>query len=255
MAKRIKSLHTDLFDEAVAEFCHAARAVALTGAGISVESGIPDFRSPGGLWSVFQPDEFATIEVFLHAPEKAWKLYRALGETLIDKRPGAAHQALADLEKAGRLQAVITQNIDCLHTKAGNRNVIEVHGEHQHLHCLQCEFQRPFKHADLADGPVPRCSECAYPLKPNIVLFGELVRDLQRIEQLLDQTDLLLVIGTSAQVYPVASFPYTVRSNGGRIYEFNTEETGLTPTADFFVRGKAGTTVAAFVHAVLQHEG
>ncbi len=255
MAKRIKSLHTDLFDEAVAEFCHAARPVALTGAGISVESGIPDFRSPGGLWSVFRPDEFATVEVFLHAPERAWKLYRALGETLIDKRPGAAHRALADLEKAGRLQAVITQNIDGLHTKGGSRNVIEVHGEHQHLHCLRCESRRPFVTTDLADGPVPRCSQCAYPLKPNIVLFGELVRDMEKVELLLNETDLLMVIGTSAQVYPVASFPYAVREKGGRIYEFNTEETGLTPTADFFVRGKAGTTVEAFVQAVLQHEG
>jgi len=255
MAKRIKSLHTDLFDEAVALFCHATRPVALTGAGISVESGIPDFRSPGGLWSVFRPDEFATLEVFLRDPEKAWKLYRALGEALIDKEPGSAHKALADLERAGRLQAVITQNIDGLHEKAGSRNVLEVHGEHQHLQCLRCHFLRPFEQKDLFEGPVPVCSDCTFPLKPNIVLFGELVREMERIEAILDRADLLLVIGTSAQVYPVASFPYAVKANGGTIYEFNLEETGLTHAGDFFIRGKAGTTVPAFVQAVLQQEG
>ncbi len=255
MAKRIKSLHTDLFDEAVALFCHASRPVALTGAGISVESGIPDFRSPGGLWSVFRPDEFATLEVFLQDPGKAWKLYRALGEALIDKEPGAAHKALAELERAGGLQAVITQNIDGLHTKAGSQKVLEVHGEHQNLQCVRCESVRPLEQEDLSEGPVPVCSDCAFPLKPNIVLFGELVREMQRIETLLESCDLLLVIGTSAQVYPVASFPYIVKSNGGKIYEFNTEETALTASGDFFIRGKAGTTVPAFVQAVLQQEG
>jgi len=250
IGKRIK-LGVDRLDEPAEHYLQSLHPVALTGAGISVESGIPDFRSPGGLWSILQPDEYATIDVFRENPDKAWRLYRALGEGLIDKSPGPAHNALARLEEAGRLEALITQNIDGLHSRAGSRRVLEVHGEHQNLHCLSCGFLRPFTAQDLQPGPVPRCPGCGAPLKPNIVLFGELVREMPAIEETLRRCDLLLVIGTSAQVYPVASFPHEIIRRGGLIYEFNTEETPLTHMADFFFEGKAGQTVPALVDAVL----
>lgn len=241
----------DPLDEAAETYLQARYPVALTGAGISVESGIPDFRSNGGLWTVFRPEEYATIEAFTRSPEKAWELYRALGATLIGKEPGAAHKALAKLEKTEQLEAIITQNIDGLHSRAGSRKVLEVHGEHQNLHCLQCGFVRPFRQADLKDGPPPACSKCGYPLKPNIVLFGEMVREMPEIDEILARCDLLLVIGTSAQVYPVASFPYVVHRQGGVIFEFNMAPTPLTHSADFFFEGTAGASVPALVKAVL----
>ena len=250
IGRRIR-VGVDRLDEAAEHYRQSRCPVALTGAGISVESGIPDFRSPGGLWSVFRPDEYATVQAFRSDPEKAWRLYRALGEGLIDKAPSPAHKALAELENSGRLEAVITQNIDGLHSRAGSRRVLEVHGEHQNLQCLGCGFVRPFTSRDLQPGPVPLCLECRMPLKPNIVLFGELVREMAAIEATLRKCDLLLVIGTSAQVYPVASFPYEVIRRGGLVYEFNKEETPLTHVADFFFEGKAGQTVPALAKTLL----
>ncbi len=241
----------DPLDEAAEAYREARHPVALTGAGISVESGIPDFRSAGGLWTIFRPEEYATIETFNQTPGKAWRLYRALGTALVGKEPSAAHLALARLETAGHLKAVITQNIDGLHSRAGSRRVLEVHGEHQNLHCLGCGSVRPVERVDLEDGPPPTCAKCGYPLKPNIVLFGEMVRQMPEIDEILGQCDLLLVIGTSAQVYPVASFPYVVHRHSGLIYEFNKAPTPLTNLADFFFEGKAGASVPALVKAVL----
>jgi NAD-dependent deacetylase len=249
-----KTIHPerDPVDEAAETYREARYPVALTGAGISVDSGIPDFRSPGGLWTVFRPEEYATIETFTEDPAKAWQLYRALGAGLVDKQPSAAHFALAELESADHLKAVITQNIDGLHSQAGSRNVLEVHGEHQNVHCMACGFKRPFEQADLEEGPPPKCSKCGYPLKPNIVLFGEMVRKMPEIDEMLAPCDLLMVIGTSAQVYPVASFPYMVHRRGGLIYEFNKAPTALTHSADFFFEGSAGTSVPALAKAVLK---
>jgi NAD-dependent deacetylase len=241
----------DTLDEAADLYRQARHPVALTGAGISVESGIPDFRSDHGLWTVFRPEEYATIEAFTRTPDKAWRLYRALGAGLVGKQPSPAHLALAKLESADELEAIITQNIDGFHSRAGSRKVLEVHGEHQNLHCLSCGFTRPFQQTDLDEGPTPRCSKCGYPLKPNIVLFGEMVREMPKVDESLASCDLLLVIGTSAQVYPVASFPYVVHRQGGLIYEFNVAPTRLTHSADFFFEGKAGTSVPALAHAVL----
>jgi len=250
MAKTIHPVR-DSFAEPAGLYRQARCPVALTGAGISVESGIPDFRSDTGLWRIFRPEEYATIEAFTGSPPKAWRLYRALGTGLIDKQPGPGHLALAELETANKLEGVITQNIDGLHSRAGSRKVLEVHGEHQHLHCLTCGFLRPFQSSDLEDGPPPACSQCGYPLKPNIVLFGEMVRQMPQIDELLARCDLLMVIGTSAQVYPVASFPYVVHHRGGLIYEFNTAPTPLTHSADFFFEGKAGASLPALAKVVL----
>jgi NAD-dependent deacetylase len=217
-----------LLAEALERFQGAKKAAALTGAGISVESGIPDFRSPGGLWTVFAPGEYAGIDVFLNDPEKGWELYRALGRTLEGKAPNPAHEALARLEAAGRLRGVVTQNVDGLHQAAGSERVIEMHGDHQHLKCLQCGGLEPVDEAILHTEVVPRCRRCDYPLKPNVVLFGEAVRGMEEIDGLLEGCDLLLVIGTSAQVYPAAGLPARVKEQGGLLYEFNVEPTALT---------------------------
>ena len=218
------NMDTAPFEQAAQWLRAARKAVALTGAGISVGSGIPDFRSPGGLWAVFSPEEYATIEVFHRRPDKAWELFRALGKVLLGKQPNAAHRALAELEHLGRLQGIVTQNIDNLHQQAGSNRVFEIHGDHQHLHCLHCHDMIPAVPEHYQTTEVPRCGHCGFPLKPNVVLFGEAVRDLDAIHAFIADCDLLLVIGTSAQVYPAAALPSQVRQNGGRIIECNQEQ-------------------------------
>jgi NAD-dependent deacetylase len=243
--------------QAAARFTTASRAVALTGAGISVGSGIADFRSPGGLWSIFSPDEYATLEVFLDNPQKAWQLYREMGRSLLGKKPNRAHRVLAELEGDGLLKGVITQNVDNLHQAAGSRKVLEIHGDHQHLHCLQCGHVTPVTEDLYHTEGVPACHTCSYPYKPNVVLFGESVRSLHAIEELLTNCDLLLVIGTSAQVYPAAGFPELVKQQGGLIYEFNQDQAlsvpgsrSTMPLSDFFFQGDLAKTLPMFGEAV-----
>lgn len=256
MVKKV-DLENEYFDEAVGDFLDCKKACALTGAGISVESGIPDFRSPGGLWSIFDPQEYATIQAFINTLEKAWKLYREVAKTIEPAEPNAAHTGLAKLEEKGLLKGVITQNIDNLHQKGGSKNVIEVHGDHQHLHCLKCSFIRDINESDVTSEDIPKCENCDYPLKPNVVLFGEPIKYVSEIEELINGCDCLLIVGTSAQVYPVAGFPAIVKQNNGYIFEFNLEKTVLTsgmqfgffPTesiTDYFFSGKASSTVGSF---------
>ncbi len=201
----------------------AGSVVALTGAGISVPSGIPDFRSPGtGLWENVDPMEVAHIDVFRRDPERFWHFYGDRFQSLEDKRPNAAHEALAALEGAGLLQAVITQNIDQLHAQAGTRELVEVHGTIAHSSCVRCgaRFQIPEVRArQAADrGGVPRC-DCAAALKPDVVLFGEYLppQALARAERLAENADLMICIGSSLEVYPVAQLPLLTLRAGGRL--------------------------------------
>lgn len=197
--------------------------VALTGAGISVPSGIPDFRSPGtGLWENVDPMEVAHIDAFHRDPERFWSFYGDRFQTLEDKQPNGAHLALATLERAGRLHAVITQNIDRLHAKAGTRELIEVHGTIDHSSCLACGGVYPL--ADVRarqrddQAGVPRC-DCGLPLKPDVVLFGEYlpVDALRRAEELAAGADLMLCVGSSLEVYPVADLPALTLASGGQL--------------------------------------
>jgi NAD-dependent deacetylase len=201
----------------------AGSVVALTGAGISVPSGIPDFRSPGtGLWENVNPMEVAHIDVFRRDPERFWSFYGERFQTLEEKRPNRAHWALAALEQAGLLDAVITQNIDQLHRRAGTRELIEVHGTIAHSSCLRCGARYPLPDVrarqEADERRVPRC-DCGEPLKPDVVLFGEYlpVDALARAEELAAGADLLLCIGSSLEVYPVAQLPFVTLGAGGRI--------------------------------------
>jgi len=237
----------------------ARRVTALTGAGISVESGIPDFRSPGGLWSVFDPMEYGTLSCFLEDPEKAWTLYRTLGVTLSDKSPNPAHRALANLESAGVLAGIVTQNIDGLHQAAGSRRVFEIHGEAKHLQCLRCRVCQPLLPAHFEPGPVPCCPACGSPLKPNIVLFEEPVRSLREITAFVRESDLMLVAGTSAEVAPAALLPEDVLGRGGSVVEMNLEPTQLTEGGlgrnGFFVQGSLGAALPLLAAAVRARAG
>jgi NAD-dependent deacetylase len=197
--------------------------IALTGAGISVPSGIPDFRSPGtGLWHNVDPTEIAHIDVFRRDPQRFWQFYGDRFHTLEHKQPNRAHEALVVLERAGMLDAVITQNIDQLHARAGSRELVEVHGTIAHSSCLRCRVRyalREVRERQTADaGGVPRC-DCGAPLKPDVVLFGEyLPQDaLARAEQLAAAADLMLCVGSSLEVYPVAELPQLTLAGGGKI--------------------------------------
>jgi NAD-dependent deacetylase len=220
----------ELFAEPARIIAGARKAVAITGAGISVESGVPDFRSPGGLWETFDPQIWRTLE---------------------GTEPNAGHRALAELEDRGILKTVITQNVDGLHQKAGSRCVIEVHGGHFRVECLQCGADFPVGEEHVRGTGVPRCGNCGFQLKPTVVLFGAAIRGYGEIEDALAGCDVLLVVGTSAQVYPVASFPRRVKSGGGVVLEFNREETPLTGScADYLFRGSAGASLPAIVGAL-----
>ncbi len=201
----------------------ARSVVALTGAGISVPSGIPDFRTPGtGLWENVNPMEVAHIDVFRGNPERFWHFYGHRFQSLEAKAPNRAHELLVELEQAGRLDAVITQNIDRLHERAGTRRLVEMHGTISHSSCLRCGARyeladvRSRLAADLRG--VPRC-DCGDPLKPDVVLFGEYLPAgaLARAEELARGADLLLCIGSSLEVYPVAQLPAVTLSRGGRV--------------------------------------
>ena len=201
----------------------ADSVVALTGAGISVPSGIPDFRSPGtGLWENVDPMEVAHIDVFRRDPERFWHFYGDRFHTLEHKEPNGAHLALAELERRGHLDAVVTQNIDRLHRKAGTGELVEVHGTIDHSSCLSCGARYPL--ADVRDrlaadpAGVPRC-DCAQALKPDVVLFGEFLDEqaLERAFALAAGADVLLCIGSSLEVYPIAQLPELTRQAGGDV--------------------------------------
>jgi NAD-dependent protein deacetylase/lipoamidase len=208
----------------LAELVREARSVvALTGAGISVPSGIPDFRTPEtGVWANVDPMEVAHIDAWRADPVRFWQFYGERFQTLEGKRPNGAHRALVELERRGHLDAVVTQNIDRLHRRAGSRDVVEVHGSIEHASCLACGGR--FALADVRrrgagdpDG-VPRC-DCGAPLKPGVVLFGEWLPQaaLDRASALAAGADLLLCIGSSLEVHPVAQLPALTRAGGGAV--------------------------------------
>ncbi len=223
-------------------------AVALTGAGISVESGIPSFRGAHGLWTRYNPMEYAHIESFLTNPAKVWKLLRELEDIIAKARPNPAHLALAALEKMGRLQGIITQNVDNLHQEAGSRHVIEFHGNARRFVCLRCG--RSFDPKTLDFSQLPLYCPCEGLIKPDIVFFGEEipVAANQAAFELAEACDLMLVIGTSAAVMPANYLPYTAKNHGAKIIEINPETTELTRRlTDFYFDDSASQVLSEAV--------
>jgi NAD-dependent protein deacetylase/lipoamidase len=225
--------------------------VVLTGAGISTESGIPDFRSADGVWRKYDPIEYATIDAFLADPGKVWDFYARRLEALADAKPNDGHHALAELERRGWVEAVITQNVDGLHSEAGSRTVIEVHGSIRTAVCLACDATVSYDDA-LARLPVPACPDCGRPLKPNVVMFGELLPPaaIDRSVRLAAEAGLLLVVGSSLEVYPVAGLPLETLAAGGKLALVNRGQTELDGSADFRLDAGAGETLAALARAL-----
>ena len=218
--------------------------VALTGAGVSTESGIPDFRSEGGLWSEFDPLDYGSIESFRRDPVRIWEFYGRRFAFLVDAKPNEAHRALAELEARGLLDAVVTQNIDLLHERAGNRNVLEMHGSIRRAICLECGAHEPLDGvlAQLESAPAPRCPRCDAVLKPDVVFFGELLPPgaLERASELARRARLLLVVGSSLEVQPVAALPFETLAAGGSLAIVNRGPTALDEHADLRLDGNAG---------------
>jgi NAD-dependent deacetylase len=202
----------------------ASSAVILTGAGISVPSGIPDFRTPGkGLWEKVNPMEVAHIDVFRREPDRFWHFYGQRFASLKDVQPNDAHRAVADLERRGLVRGVITQNIDRLHRAAGSQRVVEVHGSIEYCVCPDCggrvHHDRIVEMIEAGLSAAPECEACISPLKPNVVLFGELLPEdaMSEAFALASEADLMIAIGSSLEVYPVASLPEVTLDAGGRL--------------------------------------
>jgi NAD-dependent deacetylase len=224
--------------------------VVLTGAGISTESGIPDFRSPTGIWATVDPFEVASIHAFRRDPGRVWRFYRERIDMLRDAEPNAAHYALAELERRGLVEAVVTQNIDTLHSRAGSRDVVEVHGSIRSALCLGCLWSEPADAvlAQLEADDVPSCPRCGEVLKPGVVLFGELLPAgaMERATALARGAQLLLVVGSSLEVWPVAGLPLEARA----FAIVNRGPTALDRDALLKVDAGAGETFSAVLDAL-----
>ncbi len=225
--------------------------VVLTGAGISTESGIPDFRSPTGIWAEYDPMEYATIDAFRRDPVKVWEFYALRFDVLTRAEPNAGHLALAELERRGLVQAVVTQNIDGLHTRAGSQDVIEVHGSIRTAVCLECGERVPLEDvvAALRDQPAPPCPRCGEILKPDVVMFGELLPAgaMERATELAQRAGLLLVVGSSLEVYPVAGLPEEAVSAGGALAIVNRGPTPFDHLADVKIDARAGEALSTLL--------
>jgi NAD-dependent deacetylase len=240
--------------ERLAELMDACRpCVVLTGAGISTESGIPDFRSPTGVWAQYDPMEYATIDAFLEDPAKVWDFYGKRLAMLDGAQPNDGHRALAELEDRGWVSAIVTQNIDRLHERAGSRVLVEVHGSIRTSSCLACGAVVPF--AEVVELlPVPGCPRCGRILKPDVVMFGELLPEaaIGRALHLAATAGLLLVVGSSLEVYPVAGLPLETLAAGGSLAIVNRGSTPFDSRASVTIDGGAGETLRALAGALAE---
>ena len=237
--------------EQVAEALTQQRhGVAVTGAGISVDSGIPDFRSPGGLWDRFDPMEYATIDAFRRDPGKVWQMLVEFDDLLRAADPNPGHLALARLERAGVLDGLVTQNVDNLHQQAGSVHVVEFHGNGSQLVCVACGARSAAAEADRATIP-PTCA-CGAVLKPDVIFFGEMIPEaaLKRSMELVERCKVMLVIGTSATVAPCSMIPVAARRQGAMMAEFNLEATELTASCNVAVFASASESLPLLAEAV-----
>jgi len=245
-------------DDAAKLLCVAKHVVALTGAGVSVESGIRPFRGPNGLWTERGEPPMDGFQKFVADPKKAWEdivQRRATGDdfsrSFMEAKPNPGHRALAELEELGILKHLITQNVDNLHKAAGSEKVAEIHGNRTLLRCLECNSRYPRDEVSLEVLP-PHCPKCNGIIKSDGVMFGEPIpADVLAIcQQETAKCDCMLSVGTSAFVYPAAGFPQAVKRKGGSLIEVALYETSLTPTCDICLQGKSGEILPQLVERV-----
>jgi len=242
----------NLIKKAAKELAESKRVVALTGAGVSVDSGIPPFRGKGGLWEKIDPMEFAHIDSFMRDPAKVWNILIREMKDIVDRaRPNDAHKGLARLEELGILRTVITQNVDGLHQMAGNTDVIEFHGNFAWQKCLDCDKKTETFKVSLDVIP-PKCL-CGGILRPDWVFFGQMIspEHLLRSRKAAYECDIILVVRTSALVQPAAHIPVTAKESGAVVVEINPESTPLTGSiSDYIIKGNAGKIIKEIVAEV-----
>jgi len=245
-------MNHSLIQRAAKDILKSKKTVAFTGAGISVESGIPAFRGAQGLWKRYDPEEYAHIDAFHMDPGKVWLMIKEMFALIMTAKPNPAHLGLAELERMGLLASVITQNVDGLHQAAGNTNVIEFHGNHNTLSCLRCATKVDGSSLKLEDLPA-LCPSCSSLLKPDVVFFGEPIPWRAQVfsSSEAQSCTAMLVIGTSAVVYPAATIPITAKGRGATVIEINMEPTAMTDeTSDYLIEGSAGEIIPAIVEEV-----
>jgi NAD-dependent deacetylase len=230
----------------------AKKVVVLSGAGMSVESEIAPFRGPGGLWEKYDPVEYGHITTLRNAPEKAWIMLSEMQREIMKAKPNKGHYALAKLEEMGHISSIITQNVDGLHHVAGSRDVIEFHGNLQSVVCMDCGYTVQSSDVSLERIP-PSCGKCNGPVKPNAVFFGEAIPAdaLTRADQESNSCDLMLVVGTSAEVQPAATMPHIAKNAGAKVVEINISETPFTGNvSDYIIKGPAGEILERLLNKV-----
>jgi NAD-dependent deacetylase len=251
-------MNTDTLLHRAADLIRCARhLVVLTGAGISTPSGIPDFRSlKSGLWGKANPFAVASLPVFRIRPQAFFDWIRPLVRTFLDALPNPAHVALAQLEQVGRLKAIITQNVDALHQKAGSRNVIEVHGHIRKATCVRCYDVVPtdtIVSRFVDNDQVPRCEKCGGVLKPNVILLGEQLpyREINAARRETSDCDVMLVVGSSLTMAPAANLPYIARENGAQVIVVNKQPTPIDKLATLVIRTDVAVALPRIVSLVL----
>lgn len=229
----------------VSDIQNAQNMVAFTGAGISAESGIPTYRGEGGLWTKYDPNKYASIDYFLQNPSYYWNFFKDVRYPILKKvKSNNAHRALAEIEKAGNLRTVITQNIDGLHQEAGSSSVIELHGTTRSIICMDCSKKYTIGEAfeKLAKQIPPLCCECKGILRPDVVFFGEMLdpQILRDAYAEAESCDFLLAVGSSLVVYPAADIPLRAKQTGAKLAIINKDSTPLDPVADYVIHEEAG---------------
>lgn len=230
---------TELLEKAKNALKHAENVTALTGAGVSAESGVPTFRGSGGMWKNFRPEQLAAPEAFKKDPVLVWEWYNWRRELIASKKPNSGHYALADMEKYKRF-TLITQNVDGLHHLAGGKNILELHGSIWKVRCTRCGTTKIDRSSVLTVPP--RCSKCNGLLRPDVVWFGESL-DMRILDKSIDaalSADVFLVAGTSGVVQPAASLARYAKGSGAFVIEVNMEKTPISIEADVTLIGKAG---------------
>jgi len=242
----------EILEHAIALVSQSSRIVAFTGAGMSVESGIPDFRSKGGLWEKFKPEVYASYDNFMKDPHDFWELIVEMDKVLLPAKPNKGHLALAELETMGKLDAIITQNIDGLHQEAGNTKVYELHGTSKTASCIQCHEPQDLKAIQqvITQKTVPTCTKCGSErVKVDVILFGESLPEgiFDKAFKSISDSDLLIVIGSSLQVSPANLIPSLAKKAGAKLLIINKEPTSADSAADVVLHWKVGIVLPAIL--------
>ena len=248
------NLSQEKWNEIIETLRNAQSVAALTGAGVSAESGVPTFRDPEGLWAQMNPEELASMEGFLKNPKRVWQWYQYRKKLVQETTPNPAHDTLVEFENYFPNWTLITQNVDNLHQRAGNKKVLELHGNMERSYCLGCgKFEEPNEHSNENEHEIPYCAHCGGKMRPDVVWFGEALPEstLMKSLEASKTADVFLSIGTSAQVFPAAAMPWEALKADAYVIECNLNPTELSENAHAYLEGKVGETLPMLLKALI----